>query len=236
SVTDDSIFSDTGKRLSKGSIDGVDLMRVTTPTATESVLPWKRDDETEGSAPLQQSEFPAWASNKEYLAYNSPSATFLGGLDYPRSSVIGLFRRESTGSGQMSSAESSPHKERRGSLGMNAVLLIEEGSTDPLGVLPKPGLQSQPSTTMTAPQTPSQRRQPRRGSMLELSGSITRDTIPEECLNRTNNRRPSWLPPPPRETPRPSVRRQQTIGAALLLSSSSSQSDSSDEEDRLIAP
>lgn len=53
-------------------------MRVTTPTATESVLPWKRDDETECSAPLQQSEFPAWASNKEYLAYNSPSATFLG--------------------------------------------------------------------------------------------------------------------------------------------------------------
>ncbi|KAK9753378.1 hypothetical protein QE152_g3433 [Popillia japonica] len=116
----------------------VDLMRVTTPTATESVLPWKRNDETEGSAPLQQSEFPAWASNKEYLAYNSPSATFLGGLDYPRSSVIGLFRRESTGSAQMSSAESSPHKERRGSAGMNAVLLIEEGTTDPLGVLQKP--------------------------------------------------------------------------------------------------
>lgn len=55
-------------------------MRVTTPTATESVLPWKRDDEAESSAPLQQSEFPAWASNKEYLAYNSPSATFLGKL------------------------------------------------------------------------------------------------------------------------------------------------------------
>lgn len=56
-------------------------MRVTTPTATETVLPWKRDDEAEGSAPLQQSEFPAWASNKEYLAYNSPSATFLGKQD-----------------------------------------------------------------------------------------------------------------------------------------------------------
>ncbi|KAK9753379.1 hypothetical protein QE152_g3433 [Popillia japonica] len=173
SLTDDSIFSDTGKRLSKGSIDGVDLMRVTTPTATESVLPWKRNDETEGSAPLQQSEFPAWASNKEYLAYNSPSATFLGGLDYPRSSVIGLFRRESTGSAQMSSAESSPHKERRGSAGMNAVLLIEEGTTDPLGVLQKPGgAQSQPPTTTVAPPTPSQRRQARRGSMLELSGCV----------------------------------------------------------------
>lgn len=56
-------------------------MRVTTPTATETVLPWKRDDETESSAPLQQCEFPAWASNKEYLAYNSPSATFLGTYD-----------------------------------------------------------------------------------------------------------------------------------------------------------
>ncbi|KAK9753375.1 hypothetical protein QE152_g3436 [Popillia japonica] len=69
--------------------------------------------------------------------------------------------------------------------------------------------------------------------------SITRDTIPEECLNSTNNRRPSWLPPPPRETPRPSVRRQQTVGSALLVSSSSSQSDSSDEdgaENRLIQP
>nr|CAH7763129.1 unnamed protein product [Callosobruchus chinensis] len=52
-------------------------MRVTTPTATEMMLPWKRGEE-EGSGPVQQSEFPAWASNKEYLAYNSPSATFLG--------------------------------------------------------------------------------------------------------------------------------------------------------------
>lgn len=53
--------------------------RVATPTATESVLPWKRgdDDDSENGA-RQQNEFPAWASNKEYLAYNSPSATFLG--------------------------------------------------------------------------------------------------------------------------------------------------------------
>ena len=50
--------------------------RVTTPTAIETQLPWKRnEDDAEG---LQQNEFPAWASNKEYLAYNSPSATFLG--------------------------------------------------------------------------------------------------------------------------------------------------------------
>lgn len=60
-------FSDTGET------------RVTTPTVTETQLPWKRDneDDAEGGA-IKQHEFPAWASNKEYLAYNSPSATFLG--------------------------------------------------------------------------------------------------------------------------------------------------------------
>lgn len=54
----------------------LDETRVTTPTAIETQLPWKRDED-EGGA-LKQNEFPAWASNKEYLAYNSPSATFLG--------------------------------------------------------------------------------------------------------------------------------------------------------------
>ncbi|XP_063919693.1 sodium/hydrogen exchanger 3 isoform X4 [Zophobas morio] len=168
SLTDESIFSDTGKRMSRGSIDGGDLMRVTTPTATETMLPWKRDEE-EGSAPLQQSEFPAWASNKEYLAYNSPSATFLGGLENPRSSVIGLFRRESLGSEHLSSTESTPQKERRSSLGRNAVLLIEDGESDPLGVLQKTG--TIPPLPQP-PQTPGQRRQARRGSMLELSGCV----------------------------------------------------------------
>lgn len=50
--------------------------RVTTPTAIETQLPWKRNEDN--AEVLQQNEFPAWASNKEYLAYNSPSATFLG--------------------------------------------------------------------------------------------------------------------------------------------------------------
>lgn len=53
---------------------------MTTPTATETMLPWKRYDEDADAGPIQQSEFPAWASNKEYLAYNSPSATFLGNI------------------------------------------------------------------------------------------------------------------------------------------------------------
>lgn len=50
----------------------------TTPTTTESTLPWKREDDKEDNGVIQQTEFPAWANNKEYLAYNSPSATFLG--------------------------------------------------------------------------------------------------------------------------------------------------------------
>lgn len=51
--------------------------RVSTPTAIEAVLPWKRVDEDDENGAIKQNEFPSWASNKEYLAYNSPSATFL---------------------------------------------------------------------------------------------------------------------------------------------------------------
>jgi len=42
------------------------------------MLPWKREDDYESGHPIKQHEFPAWCSNKEYLAYSSPSATFLG--------------------------------------------------------------------------------------------------------------------------------------------------------------
>jgi len=68
----------TGTNASAAS----DCARVTTPTATETMLPWKRDDEWESTCPLKQSEFPAWCSNKEYLAYSSPSATFLGNVRF----------------------------------------------------------------------------------------------------------------------------------------------------------
>jgi len=57
---------------------GAEGYRVTTPTATETMLPWKREDDYESGHPIKQNEFPAWCSNKEYLAYSSPSATFLG--------------------------------------------------------------------------------------------------------------------------------------------------------------
>lgn len=61
------------------SRDSESERRVATPTAIESQLPWKRSDNgEEDDGPVKQSEFPAWVSNKEYLAYNSPSATFLG--------------------------------------------------------------------------------------------------------------------------------------------------------------
>lgn len=57
-----------------------DDARVSTPTATEKTLPWKRDNEGEEEVGIKQHEFPSWVSNKEYLAYHSPSATFLGKL------------------------------------------------------------------------------------------------------------------------------------------------------------
>ena len=43
------------------------------------VLPWKRpEDEEICDRPLKQNEFPAWASNNDYIKYYSPTNTFLG--------------------------------------------------------------------------------------------------------------------------------------------------------------
>ncbi|XP_025836783.1 probable Na(+)/H(+) antiporter nhx-9 [Agrilus planipennis] len=226
-ITDDSILIDPGKRESRGSIDGVDLGRVATPTATERMLPWKRNDENEFSAPVQQSEFPAWASNKEYLAYNSPSATFLGGIENPRSSVIGLFRKDSTNSGQASSPEVSPQKERRRSSGANAVLLIEENElpVDPLGAIVRP-------RTSQGSHTPTQKKPVRRGSMLELTGILSREAIPEEVLSN-RWRRSSCLPTRTTRTPRTSERHNSISSTALLSSPSPTPTDESsvDEDD-----
>ncbi|KAM8716661.1 hypothetical protein ACLKA7_003525 [Drosophila subpalustris] len=163
--------------------------RVATPTATESQLPWKRQGD-ECTDAVQQNEFPAWASNKEYLAYNSPSATFLGGINKPKQpkSVIGLFRRESCSS-------------KAGSTGIGSSS-DAVASLDPIVVPPAIAINpsTAPSTSMhnrsqsissgtlgshlvgpdghtgPFPVTASHRRNVRRGSMLELSG----DTIPEE--------------------------------------------------------
>jgi len=68
-----------------------------TPTAVEMQLPWKRDDDDDGTFPVKQSEFPPWVENKEYTSYYSPTNTFLGDLDkkHAHPSVIGLFNRDS---------------------------------------------------------------------------------------------------------------------------------------------
>ncbi|XP_055839644.1 sodium/hydrogen exchanger 5 isoform X18 [Episyrphus balteatus] len=192
--------------------------RVATPTATESQLPWKREED-EISDAIQQNEFPAWASNKEYLAYNSPSATFLGGLSKPKQakSVIGFFRRESSGSGSGGGAPKS-------------VPLVVDLSEIPIGSdpslaaaltsglvpfnLPQQQQQNiaviggQRSDKRSAsisgasianvadgghsgpfPVTASHRRNIRRGSMLELSGLVL-----------AGRRASKILPPNPRDT------------------------------------
>ncbi|XP_015109560.1 probable Na(+)/H(+) antiporter nhx-9 isoform X1 [Diachasma alloeum] len=82
-------------RRQRGESEG-EPFRVTTPTAIETMLPWKREDDYDTGRPVKQNEFPPWCSNKEYIAYSSPSATFLGGIEQPKSqSVIGYFRKDS---------------------------------------------------------------------------------------------------------------------------------------------
>ncbi|XP_044766576.1 sodium/hydrogen exchanger 3 isoform X4 [Coccinella septempunctata] len=231
-VAGDNMISSSGKRSSRSSIDGGDLMRVTTPTATETMLPWKRGEE-ENSAPLQQSEFPAWASNKEYLAYNSPSATFLGGIENHRSSVIGLFRRESVGSEHYSSNDSTPKKERRESSGTynTPTTSIDDRNPDPLGVVQKTLSANTIPPLPQPPQTPGQRRQNRRGSMLELTGSIKQVTIPEESGNRNGAiRKSSWLQPNTSGRVKSAASKQPSFGTKLI-GTVSSPSDSETESD-----
>ncbi|XP_047515794.1 sodium/hydrogen exchanger 3 isoform X8 [Pieris napi] len=228
----------------------IEQARVATPTATETMLPWKRDD-TEGSGALKQSEFPSWASNKEYLAYSSPSATYLGGIEKPKhpKSIIGLFRRESCSStqggeillsdsegkadslkGDSSSSKGEPSTARHApsmlskrstSLGGPSVLLMEDvAHSDPLGA------SSRPANILQGPH----RGQCRRGSMLELTGSLSRDAITEEKCSKS-------LPESERmgirrlalgqqTLPRDSFSRQHTLTTNLTSSSSD---DSSDE-------
>ncbi|CAH2039479.1 unnamed protein product, partial [Iphiclides podalirius] len=229
--------------------------RVATPTATETMLPWKRE-ETEGSGALKQSEFPSWASNKEYLAYSSPSATFLGGIEKPKhpKSIIGLFRRESSSSTQgapelLSGSETEGNKtdgckgegssvkgdsvasskagpnllsKRSTSLGGPSVLLMEDvAHSDPLGA------STRPASIMQGPH----RGQCRRGSMLELTGSLSRDAITEEkcskSLPESERMGVRRLALGQQSLPREPFIRQMTMTPNLLTSSSSD--DSSDE-------
>lgn len=180
------------KRFSRESRDSEAETRVQTPTAIEAVLPWKRADQDDENGAIKQNEFPSWASNKEYLAYNSPSATFLGGLTQPKQakSVIGLFRRESSGSGGIviggvtDSETSTPvtattpigrvKKDKR-SASIAGYITVDSGSGavsdalngDPLGVS-----RAAVPHANAFPVTASHRRNNRRGSMLELSGLL----------------------------------------------------------------
>jgi len=66
-------------------------------TATESVLPWKREDSDMQlqAVAMQQREFPAWINNKDYVNYSSPSNTLLGRVSEHRNSpsIIGYFQK-----------------------------------------------------------------------------------------------------------------------------------------------
>ncbi|XP_052741735.1 sodium/hydrogen exchanger 3 isoform X5 [Bicyclus anynana] len=223
--------------------------RVATPTATETMLPWKRE-EAEGTTALKQSEFPSWASNKEYLAYSSPSATFLGGIEKPKhpKSIIGLFRRESSSSTQAAdlpvlsdsegkadsikgeSSSKADHfghsrqhpsllSKRSTSLGGPSVLLMEDvAHSDPLGA------SSRPASIMQGPH----RGQCRRGSMLELTGSLSRDAITEEkcskSLPESERMGVRRLALGQQSLPREPFSRQLTMASTLLTSSSSDES------------
>uniref|UniRef100_A0A4Y0BK63 Sodium/hydrogen exchanger n=1 Tax=Anopheles funestus TaxID=62324 RepID=A0A4Y0BK63_ANOFN len=245
------------KRFSRESRFLESEQRVATPTAIESVLPWKRVDESDDNGAIKQNEFPSWASNKEYLAYNSPSATFLGGLTQPKQakSVIGLFRRESSGSGGVviggvtDSETSTPvaattpvgrvaiPKDKR-SASIAGYITIDGGDTagnpmlDPLGI-------SRAGPHATAfPVTASHRRNNRRGSMLELSG----EAIPEENYTKSlperdkygTRRGPALIKASSTNTPKSTGRRSGgpvNPQTTALLSASSTDSDEDDDEE-----
>ncbi|XP_055920108.1 uncharacterized protein LOC129951805 isoform X6 [Eupeodes corollae] len=190
--------------------------RVATPTATESQLPWKREEDEESDA-VQQNEFPAWASNKEYLAYNSPSATFLGGLSKPKQakSVIGFFRRESSGSGSGTAPKpvplvvdlseipigSDPSLAAALTSGLVPFNLPQQQQQQNIAVIGGAARSDKRSASISGasiadsghsgpfPVTASHRRNIRRGSMLELSGLVL-----------AGRRASKILPPNPRDT------------------------------------
>ncbi|KAK7873403.1 hypothetical protein R5R35_000199 [Gryllus longicercus] len=190
------------KKTSRDS--DADSARVTTPTATETTLPWKRGDDSDATAgPVKQSEFPAWCSNKEYLAYSSPSATFLGGIETPKvASVIGLFRRESTGSVNDAGSDSSLREASGGTASpasAGTVLLLEEAAAAAAAAVAAAG--DAPAGPSEGAPRPRRSVTGRRGSLLEL-GAVP---IPEEEAltlgspqeSPASGAGPRWPPPAP---------------------------------------
>ncbi|CRL03979.1 CLUMA_CG017099, isoform B [Clunio marinus] len=154
-----------------------------TPTATESILPWKRgEDDREENGAIQQTEFPAWANNKEYLAYSSPSATFLGGIAKPKqNSVIGLFRTSISGQGQSGDSDSSMKSSGNTPVGreLRSASIAHTGVIYDVDAVGHAG---------QFPVTASHRRNTRRGSMLEVSGLVLKERRPSLVVG---GRRPS---------------------------------------------
>ncbi|XP_049549093.1 sodium/hydrogen exchanger 3 isoform X2 [Anopheles darlingi] len=245
------------KRMSRESRLLESEQRVATPTAIEAVLPWKRVDENDDNGAIKQNEFPSWASNKEYLAYNSPSATFLGGLTQPKQakSVIGLFRRESSGSGGVviggvtDSETSTPiaattpvgramavPKDKR-SASIAGYITLDGGDpatshqvVDPLGIS-----RAVPHAN-AFPVTASHRRNNRRGSMLELSG----EAIPEENYTKSlpadrdkygARRGPALIKAVSTNTPKSTANRRSNPQTTALLSASTTDEDDDDDDD-----
>ncbi|XP_063844819.1 Na(+)/H(+) exchanger protein 2-like isoform X3 [Scylla paramamosain] len=117
------------------------------PTLAEAVLPWKRpEDEEVCQMPVKQNEFPAWASNKEYVNYYSPSSTFLGKLgrhdSYPN--IREIFERRNS---------SSSIKSRRGSLKEHPMPLRERSASR--GSIDVPSTSASGTSTPTTAHDPS---------------------------------------------------------------------------------
>ncbi|XP_043283772.1 probable Na(+)/H(+) antiporter nhx-9 isoform X2 [Venturia canescens] len=197
---DDDLDSDggTGRKYKGEEGDG---FRVTTPTATETVLPWKREDDYDTARPVKQNEFPAWCSNKEYLAYSSPSATFLGGIEQPKfQSVIGLFRRESIATPEIPDTLEDPDE------------------SDEYTAM-RPDSMVSPARKLESPRTSR-----RRGSMMELGSAVDKSSKDKtngshslpECWNNQRLRR---------QTNFPGTARAASLSAALITSSSESSED-----------
>ncbi|XP_015431274.1 PREDICTED: probable Na(+)/H(+) antiporter nhx-9 [Dufourea novaeangliae] len=182
--------------------------RVTTPTATETMLPWKREDDYDSGHPVKQNEFPAWCSNKEYLAYSSPSATFLGGIEQPKvQSVIGLFRRDS-----VCTPDSMDHKTLDKH---NDYTLTETEPTD------------SPSRASDGRKGPM-----RRVSMMEL-GSMERSRSDKVTDDGSHSLPECWNPPHKyRMTSFPYSAQVPSLSTALITDSSESSEDIDEEEEK----
>ncbi|XP_016908863.1 sodium/hydrogen exchanger 3 isoform X1 [Apis cerana] len=188
--------------------------RVTTPTATETMLPWKREDDYDSGHPIKQNEFPAWCSNKEYLAYSSPSATFLGGIEQPKvQSVIGLFRRESV---------CTPD-------GIDCQETVDE--RDEYTLTGTEQTEDSPTKTFSEYEKDNKKGPTRRVSMMEL-GSMEKSHS-DKCTDDGSHSLPEcWNAQRVRMTSFPYSAQVPSLSTALITSSSESSEEIDEEEEK----